>query len=207
MQQQRLRRWVTVAGVVLAMVGVVSARGQKAAPADLAEKMSGNWKLNRELSPGLATPARGPGRSGPAFMIGGGLPQRGGGGGGGMQSPSTAADLPPDVLAAQAAMRDLQQIAETVTIKAAVDSIAVADPRGERTYAIDGKSSKLTLGAANIEVKTKWDKAAVRQEFSSPSTRLVRSYEVDEQNHLVVKSKIESMTMNSKEVKAVYDRQ
>ena len=141
-------------------------------------------------------------------MIAGGVPQRGGGGGGGGQTPTTAADLPPDVLAAQAAMRDLQQIAETVTIKATVDSITVSDPRGERTYSMDSKSTKLTVGAGRrIDVKTKWDKAAVRQEFSSPSTRLVRSWEVDEQNHLVIKSKIESLTMNSKEVKAVYDRQ
>jgi len=188
MQQQVVRQWVAAAGAVLAMAAGVSAGAQKATPAEVAEKMSGTWKLNRELSPSLAGPARG-------------------GGGGGGQTPSTAADLPPDVLAAQAAMRDLQQLAETVTIKAAPDSISVADPRGERTYAIDGKSSKLTIAGAPIEVKTKWDKAAVRQEFSSPSTRLVRSWEVDEQNHLVIKSKIESMTMNSKEVKAVYDRQ
>jgi hypothetical protein len=210
MQQQVVRQWVAAAGAILAMAAGVSAGAQKATPAEVAEKMSGTWKLNRELSPSLAGPARGgaggPGR-GAAFMLAGGaMGQRGGGGGGG-QTPSTAADLPPDVLAAQAAMRDLQQLAETVTIKAAPDSLSVADPRGERTYAIDGKSSKLTIAGAPIEVKTKWDKAAVRQEFSSPATRLVRSWEVDEQNHLVIKSKIESMTMNSKEVKAVYDRQ
>ena len=29
----------------------------------------------------------------------------------------------------------------------------------------------------------------------------------NDQNHLVIKSKVESLTMNSKEVKAVYDRQ
>jgi len=209
--QQRVFRWMTAAGIVLAMAAVVNASGQKTTPAEIAEKMSGTWKLNRELSPGLAPPARGrsggPGGGGPAFAIAGGFGQRGGGGGGGGQTPSTPADLPPDVLAAQAAMRELQQLAETVTIKAAADSISVSDPRGERTYTIDGKASKLTVGAANIEVKTKWDKAALRQEFSSPSTRLVRSWEIDDQNHLVIKSKIESLTMNSKEVKAVYERQ
>jgi len=211
MQQRVVRGWMTAAGVVLAMTALVSASGQKATPAEVAEKMSGTWKLNRELSPGLAAPARGgtggPGRGGAAFMIAGGVPQRGGGGGGGGQTPTTAADLPPDVLAAQAAMRDLQQIAETVTIKATVDSITVSDPRGERTYSLDNKSTKLTGGPATIDVKTKWDKTAVRQEFNSPQTRLVRSWEVDDQNHLVIKSKVESLTMNSKEVKAVYDRQ
>src|SRR6476619_3335449 len=145
MQQRVVRGWLTAAGVVLAMTALVSASGQKATPAEVAEKMSGTWKLNRELSPGLAAPARGrtggPGRGGAAFMIGGSAGQRVGGGCGGMQTPNTAADLPPDVLAAQAAMRDLQQIAETVTIKASVDSITVSDPRGERTYSLDNKST------------------------------------------------------------------
>ena len=58
MQQRVVRGWMTAAGVVLAMAALVSASGQKATPAEVAEKMSGTWKLNRELSPGLAAPAR-----------------------------------------------------------------------------------------------------------------------------------------------------
>ena len=52
MQQQVVRHGSTAAGVVLAMAAVVSASAQKATPAEVAEKMSGTWKLNRELSPG-----------------------------------------------------------------------------------------------------------------------------------------------------------
>ena len=157
--------------------GAVSASGQKATPAEIAEKMSGNWKLNRELSPGLAAPARGgtggPGRGGAAFMIAGGLPQRGGGGGGGGgQSPSTAADLPPDVLAAQAAMRDLQQIAETVTIKATVDSITVPIRAANALTRLDGKSTKLTVGAGHDrrqdEVGQNGGPAGVQQPVDPP---------------------------------------
>ena len=208
------RRTLTM--TVLVVTAVAAASGvaaQKAAPADVAAKMSGTWKVNRELSQGLGAPGRGgpgsPGRGGAVFAIAGGLGQRGGGrGGGGGDTPVSASELPPDVLAAQAAIRDLQQIGEIVTIKATADSIAFADPRGERSYAIDNKTAKIdAANGAKLEVKTKWDKAAVRQEFSSAQTRLVRSWEVDDQNHLVLKTKIESMTMNSKEVKAVYDRQ
>lgn len=213
MQQRVIRRWIATAGIVLAMAGAVSAGGQKTTPADVAAKMTGTWKLNRELSPSIGGPARGgrpggPGRGGPAFMIAGAPAQRGGGGGGGgMATPTTSADLTPEVLAAQAAMREIQQIAETVTIKAAADSLSVTDPRGEHTYTVDNKASKLTVGEATLDVKSRWDKESIRQEFSSPQTRLVRTWEIDKDNRLVVKSRVESMTMNSKEVKAVYDRQ
>jgi hypothetical protein len=205
------------AAVILAMTTAVAAR-QKPAPADVAAKLSGSWKLNRELSPSVAPPARGrtggPGRSGEARMtLAAGLAfagQRGGGGGrggGGATSPTTPADLPPDVIAAQAAMRDLQQIAETITVKATADAIALLDPRGEWTFAIDNKAAKLEINGAKVEVKSKWDKLAVRQEFATVQTRLVRTWEVDDQDHLVLKIRIESMTMSSKEAKAVYDRQ
>jgi hypothetical protein len=216
MNQQRGRQaLVLVAGfAVIVLLTTAGVHGQKPGPADVAAKLSGTWKLNRELSPSVGAPARGragaPGRGGPAFMVSGAtafVPQRGGGGGGGLPPISTSADLPPDVLAAQAAMRELQQIAEVITVKATPDTIAFVDPRGERTYAIDNKTAKLDANGATLEVKTRWDKLAVRQEFSSPQTRLVRSWEMDDAGHLVLKVKVESLTLNTKEVKAVYDRQ
>jgi hypothetical protein len=120
---------------------------------------------------------------------------------------SSSADIPPDVLAAQAAMRELQQIAEVITVKATAESIGFADPRGEHTYAIDNKTAKFESKGATIDVKTRWDKLAVRQEFATPQTRLIRSWEMDDADHLVLKVKLESLTLNTKEVKAVYDRQ
>jgi hypothetical protein len=198
---------------VLVMVATIGASGQKPGPAEVAAKMTGAWKLNRELSPAVGAPGRGGpggrGRGGPAFAMSG-TPalQRGGGrGGGDLPTASSNADLPPDVLAAQAAIRDLQQIAELITVKATPETIAIADPRGEHTYAIDNKPTKIDTTGVKIDVRTKWDKLAIRQDFSSPQTRLIRSWEVDEQGRLVLKVKLESMTMNSKEVKAVYDKQ
>jgi hypothetical protein len=217
MTQPQNTRLVTAiaATVLLAVVATVS--GQKLSPADVAAKLSGNWKLNRELSSGVGGPNRGgsgggaPGRA--AFALAGGAlsGQRGGGGGrggaGGGGETSMPGDLPPDVVAAQAAIRDLQQIPESLAIRAAADTITFTDPRGERTFAIGNKTAKLEVNSARVDVKSRWDKSALRQEFTTAQTRLVRSWEADEQGHLVLKARIESMTTNSKEVKAVYDKQ
>jgi hypothetical protein len=208
-------------GVMAAVILTVAAAvisGQKAGPAEVAVKMSGSWKLNRQLSPSVAGPARG--RSGPGgadaprMATGMALPlagQRGGGGrggsGGGSEGPTTPGDLPPDVVAAQGAIRTLQQVADALTVKATSDSVTFFDPRGEWTFAIDNKAAKLDVNGAKVEVKTKWDKLALRQEFATAQTRLVRTWEADDEGHLVLKVRMESMTMSSKEVKAVYDKQ
>jgi hypothetical protein len=216
-QQATPRAVALITGVLLAVATAVG-NGQKLSPADVAAKMTGTWKLNRELSPSVGAPARGrtggAGRGAPAFAVSGtgatAAGQRGGGGragGGGGGDTAMPGDLPPDVLAAQAAIRDLQQVADVITIKATADSISFTDPRGERTFAIDNKKATIESNGAKVEVKTKWDKLAVRQEFATAQTRLVRSWEADDEGHVVLKVRIESMTMTSKEVKAVYDRQ
>jgi hypothetical protein len=201
-----------IASAVIVSWTAIGAIGQKPGPAEIAARMSGAWKLNRGLSPAVGNPGRGGpgggGRGGARFLTSpAALPfQRGGGGRGGDQ-PSTSADLPPDVLAAQAAIRDLQMVAELITIKAAAETIAIADPRGERTYAIDNKVAKIDMGGVKIDVRSKWDKLAIRQDYSTPQTRLIRTWELDDAGHLVLKVKVESLTLNTKEVKAVYDRQ
>ena len=215
-RNRRGRAGARMAGAaVIVALTTTGVSGQKQDPAEAAVKLSGTWRLNRELSPSVGAPARGraggPGRGGATFMRSGApaglVAQRGGGRGSDTPGNASSADLTPDVLAAQAAMRDLQQIAEVITIKATPASIAFSDPRGERTYAIDNKTTKLDTNGAKIDVKTRWDKLAVRQEFSSPQMRLVRSWEMDDEGHLVLKVKIESLTLNTKEMKAVYDRQ
>jgi uncharacterized protein YnzC (UPF0291/DUF896 family) len=200
---------------IFATPGAAYLRAQKLSPAEIAEKMSGTWNLNRELSPGFSSPpGRGQGRQsgGPSFALAGAVPQRGGGGrggGGGLGGdlPNTNADLTPEELAAQAAIRQLQMIAPTITIKATADNVTFVDQRGEQSFAIDGKSSKMDVNNAHIDVKNRWDKQVLRQEFSNPKTKLHRSWEIDGNGRLVMKARIESMTLNSTEVKAVFDRQ
>jgi hypothetical protein len=143
--------------------------------------------------------------AGGARLVLASMQRRGGGGGGG--GMTTNADLTPEVLAARAAIRDLQAVPEVLTVKATADTIAFSDPRGERSYAINGKNAKMEVNGASVSVKTKWDKDAVRQEFSTPEMKLVKTWELDDSGRLVLKVRIESMTLNTADTQAVYDRQ
>lgn len=120
---------------------------------------------------------------------------------------TTNADLTPEVLAARAAIRDVQAVPETLTVKATAETIAFSDPRGERSYDINNKNAKIDVNGTSLNVKTKWDKASVRQEFSTPEMKLVKTWGLDDSGHLVLTMRIESMTLNTADTKAVYDRQ
>jgi hypothetical protein len=203
------RRGVAVALALGAMTFGGGLSAQKASPADLAAKLSGTWTINRELSPGFAAPA-GRGRrggGGALFAVAGIAGQRPGSVPGGGGSGNGPGDLTPEELAGMEAMRQLQQIAPTITIKATAESVTFADPRGEQTYTINDKNSTIDVAGSKITAKNKWDKATLRQEFSNSKSKLIRTWEVDDSNRLVLKAKLESMSMMSTEVKAVFDRQ
>jgi hypothetical protein len=175
-------------------------------PQELADKLSGTWVMNRDLSTGFAAPARGRGgearlsRAGALFATPAPA-QRGGGGGG------DASDLTPAQRAEQAAMRQLQQIESRLTIKASATEVTFIDSRGEETFAINDKSATIVKSSAPVKVKLKWDKQALRQEFSNSQAKLVQTWSLDGANHLVMTAKIESLTLLTPERRAVFDRQ
>jgi hypothetical protein len=196
---------VAVAVVAFGFAG--SAAAQKLTPADAAARLSGTWTLNRELSPGFRAPGGrpgGPGRGGGALFSAAPTfaPQRGGGGGA-ANSPS---DLSPDELAAQAAMRQLQQLADEITINATADKVTFIDTRGERTYTLDGKNAKITVAGSEVSTKSRWDKSALRQEFSTTSAKLTQTWDVDSDGRLVLTAKVESLRLRTPEQKAVFDK-
>jgi hypothetical protein len=205
------RRGVAVALAVGTMtIGWTGLSAQKLSPADLAAKLSGTWTINHELSPGFAAPGGPRGRrggGGASFAFAGMAGQRPRGVPGGGDSGNSAADLTPEERAGLDAMRQLQQIAPTIGIKATAESVTFTDPRGEQSFAINDKNATIDVGGAKISAKNKWDKATLRQEFSNSKSKLIRTWEVDENIRLVLKAKLESMTMMSSEVKAVFDRQ
>jgi hypothetical protein len=186
---------------------------QKPTVEAVAERLSGTWKINRELSPSVSAP-RGNGAPrggrGTAYAIAPFGAQRGGGGrggGGGDTFTPTAEDLTPEEIAADAALQKLQQVAETMTLKASAESVTFNDPRGERVYPIHDKTEKLAVAGATLSVRSRWDKASLKQEFSSPKRKLVQTWEPDDSGHLVLKVHVESMSFNTPDVKAVFDRQ
>src|SRR5262245_29685286 len=126
----QIEKQIAVAVAVVGFGFAASVAAQKLTPADAAAQLTGTWTLNRELSPGFRSPGGrpgGPGRGGALFSVAAPAfaPQRGGGGGGGAaNSPS---DLSPADLAAQAAMRQLQQLADEITINATADKVTFID--------------------------------------------------------------------------------
>ena len=186
---------VVFAGSAVDLSAVASAKAEARQPADVAAKLSGNWVLNRELSTGFGSPAPGRGRGGnaqarPLYAMASPAQGRRGGGGGGDQT-----DLTPEQRAEQAAMRQVQQIADRMNIKASADSVTFVDSRGERTFAINDKSSTIDVGGSPVKVKTKWDKRVLRQEFTNAQARLVQTCALDDSGHMVLTAKVESMTL------------
>ena len=203
----RIENHLAVAVAVVAFGFAVSLAAQKLSPADAAARLTGTWTLNRELSPGFKAPGGrpgGPGRGGALFNVAtpAFAPQRGGGGG----AATGPSDLSPDELAAQAAMRQLQQLADEITINATAEKVTFIDARGERTYTLDGKNAKITVAGSDVSTKSRWDKTAIRQEFSTTSAKLTQTWDVDNDGRLVLTAKVESLRLRTPEQKAVFDK-
>ena len=208
MRETRARRVAALAAVLLTLVSAsAAARAQKLTPAEAATRLTGTWVLNRELTSGFSAPGRrGGGRGGGLQMaVAPGFAQRGGGGGGGT-APNDASDLSAAEVAALAAMRELQQLAAVITIKATPEQIVFEDERGQRSYALDGKSVKITVAGAEVSTKSRWDKAVLKQEFSTAQSKLTQTWDVDENGRLVLVAKVESLKLMTPDQRAVFDR-
>ena len=57
-----------------------------------------------------------------------------------------------------------------------------------------------------VSVKSRWDKAIVKQEFSTTSSKLTQTWSVDENGRLVMTAKVESLRLRTPEQRAVFDR-
>jgi hypothetical protein len=189
-----------LSAVAWALASAGSAADARQLPQELAGRLSGTWVLNRDLSTGFGPAGPGRGRGGaaqakPLFAMADAGQRRGGGGGAGGGGISDATDLTPEQRAEQAAMRQLQQIDERITIKAAADTVTFVDGRGERTFAVNDKASTIDVGGSPVKVKSKWDKRVLKQEFSNTQARLVETWGLDDADHLVLTAKVESMTL------------
>ena len=206
---------LTLAALLLAVLNPDALVAQGSPSADVAVKMTGRWKLNESLSPGLAAPPGrgrgGPGRGAlfaaaapaPAFQRGG----RGGGGGGRGGGDEAGSPVMTEEAAAQAALSTIQQVPSEMTITASGDSIEFVEPRGRSVFKIDGKSGAVEVPGGTIKVKSRWDEGSLRQEFSSTQRTLKRAWSVDDSGHLVLTQHIESVALMTKDVRAVFDRQ
>lgn len=202
---------LTIAALLFAGPGLAGSGSQSGTPADVAAKMSGRWRLNESLSPGLAAPparGRSGGRGGgPSFAVAAPAFQRGGRGGGGGDAGGGDSPLMPEEIAAQAALGVIQQVPSELTLAVSADSADFVEPRGRSQFKIDGKTATIEVPGGAIKVKSRWDRGILRQEFSSSQRTLKRSWTIDDQAHLVMTQHIESINLNTKDARAVFDRQ
>jgi len=182
--------------VAAAAVAVVAPQARQTT-ADVATRLTGSWKLNRDLSPGFSG---GRGRGATRYEVGF-FPQGRGGGG------QDASDLTPAELDAAKAIRDFQALPDQMKIEASETSVTFTDVRGTRTYAVDDKTIKIDAGITKINGKSKWDKGTLRQEFSSPATKVIYLWTPSaDGKQLAVTLKIED-ARTPREQKAVFDKQ
>ena len=203
-RERHARAVAVLVGAALALAGVTAgAKAQNLSPAEAATRLSGTWVLNKELTSGFRAPGgpRGGGRGGglrmamaPAFAQGR------------QSSASDASDLSPAEAAAMTAMRELQQLAQVITIKATPEQVVFEDARGQRSYTLDGKNVKVTVAGAEVSTKSRWDKSVLKQEFSTASSKLTQTWDVDENGRLVLIAKVESLRLKTPDQKAVFDK-
>jgi hypothetical protein len=181
---------------------------QPASPADLAAQMTGKWRLNAALSDQGRGPARG---GGPAYSRTAASYQRGARGGSAGNVPEPMPE-PSRVTAAEAAAQQalavVQQAQPEMTIAATTTEITFQDPRGDSVFQIDGKNKTVEVPGGSIKVKSRWDRATLRQEFSSTQRVLHRTWSVDATGRLLtLKQRLEGIGLKGRETQAVYDRQ
>lgn len=185
---------------------------QRMTPAELATALTGTWKMNLELSPQFKAPAGRQGAAGPlgtpgTRTSGSALAlQRGGGGGGG------AAAAPPDPreAAGQLALRNLQQVSDTLIVAATADSVKFTEPRGERSYVVDNKNIKSDVGSgAEMTTKSRWDNRTLRQEFIYGETKVSHAYELNPDGRRIkFTMRIDNFSGGvGRQAEAVYDKQ
>jgi hypothetical protein len=195
--------------VALLSSALTAPRPQPAGVAEIAAKMSGRWKLNVELSPGLGEQApagRGGRGGGTLFALAASPPQRGR-----ANMPSEPGiELPmmtDEERAAQQALAAIQQVPPELTIEASPAEMKTIEPRGESVFKIDGKNATVPVPGSTIKVKSRWDRSTLRQEFSSAMRTLKRAWSIDANGRLVLTQHSESIRGSTKPVVAIFDRQ
>ena len=128
---------------------------QAPAPDELAARMTGHWKLNRELSPDLAKPAPGRGRRGGARR------SRGPGGASRGAAETAALSLRGEMPAGDEAEARRRRALAPFRMPPAGDSTpsrsCVTRPRGPSRCQIDGKGRKGRVPVGVIKIQSKWE--------------------------------------------------
>jgi hypothetical protein len=205
--------------VVTGTVALTVAAGTAHTPRDSGgpPDLHGTWALNRNLSDKAPTiPNDGAGRSdGPDGFGGGG--RFGGGGGFGGRGMPPSGGMPPgggsipdpeQMKKMRAVMDELMQAVDRFTIVQPEPTVVtIIDADGHtRTFSVSGKKEPHQLQSATVDVQSRWDGAALRQEISTGSVHIVRTFVRDvERNRLTVTVASSDSRRALPPIKRVYD--
>jgi hypothetical protein len=204
---------LAAAGMMIAAFSI-PVRGTTFTDDSMAKKMTGTWSFNQSLSPAFSSSSRGR-RGGGALREQQGsaipTPQRypqGVRANPINTEPTDAgyADLTPAQRAEVVALRQIGLVLPTVTIDATAEHVTFTDDRGDSECNITGKAEKVRLFGTWLEVKCRWDKSLLRQEYATATNKVTRTWTVDERGLLVMKSKVNGADVNSPEAVAFFDR-
>lgn len=193
-----------------AVAGVMQTQRDPAGGPDL----HGTWVLNKSLSdtaPSMPNdvgarpeaPGRfggGGGFGGRGMPSGGGMPP-GGSGRGSMSDPEQMKKM-------REVMEELTQAVERFTIvQPEPGVITIVDADGHtRTFSVSGKKERHQLRSATVEVESRWDGPALRQEISTGNVRIIQTFFRDvEQNRLTVTLASSDSRRGMPPLKRVYD--
>lgn len=154
-----------------------------------AERVSGVWTVNRDLSTKPATPPGQDGRGGDRGGGGGGGRRGGFGGGrmGGGRSGGGRSGGRGDAAKAMSLIRELGQSPEQLTIVLHDAALTMTDSDGvSRKFSVDGKGEKVAIAGDSVDVKSRWHDDAIEQEFKMGPTKLIRLIETTTDGHQLV---------------------
>jgi len=178
-----------------------------------AEKMSAQWKLDKDLSSLPSTPdgqlpaggGSGSGRGGYGGSGGGGAyggggrrgyGGRGGGGGGGGVGGARGggSGMSQDqMLEARAVVRELSDPPQVLNVVASADSIQLTSDDGTvRKFTTNGKKEQVDLGTAKIDSTSSWGDGKLTQDIAIGSLKIERTFQVTDQgNQLIIAVKMQ----------------
>jgi hypothetical protein len=177
-------------------------------PAAAAERMSAQWKLDKDLSSLPSSPESlsgsgnggssgrgGYGGSGGGGSYGGGGRRgyggrggSGGGGGGGGQRGGGSGMSQDQMLEARAVLREMSDPPQVLNVVASPDSIQLTSDDGTvRKFTTNGKKEQVDLGTAKIDSTSSWGDGKLTQDISIGSLKIERTFQVTDQgNQLIV---------------------
>jgi hypothetical protein len=170
---------VVFAVVALGVLPLGGVQAQSQSPGDVSQIL-GAWTINKDLSDlGVGPAGRGDSRGGGRGGFGGGFP---GGGGGAGRGQGGGEQNREDMERRLAALRDIVDAPEHLTIVQSNTMVIVTTGDG-RTTRLSPTGEKVKDESTDIERRTKWEGGKLVSEIRGDAGRITETYSADPTHH------------------------